>query len=171
MEASEGKGFFEFWSSNLHMVAWCILLFSAILIAYIPQFIVQRRLPKLTLEDVMAQWPNLGWLGWGSIVWVMGTFLLVAAGIDYCVARSHRIANDESSGFLIIPVLCIVPLSAGVFALWTGVYRGLHRRWLFTNEYYCVADTPHRRLPWVQIVAALVIAGLSLVGFLAMGGR
>ncbi len=161
MEASEGQGFFEFWFSNLHIVAWCILLFSAILIAYIPQFIVQRHLPKLTLEDVTAQWPNLGWLRWGSMVWFVGTFLVMAAGLCYGVARSHRMANEEMGGLLIVPVLCIVPLSAGVFALWTGLYRGLDRRW-FSDEYYCVADTPHRRLPWVQIVAALVIAGLSL---------
>jgi hypothetical protein len=168
MEASEGNGFFEFWFSNLHIVAWCILLFSAILIAYIPQFIVQRRLPNLTLEDVTAQWPNLGWLRWGSVVWFVGTLLLVAGGIVYFVQRTPRVAGDDAIAFLIVIVFCIVPLSAGVFALWTGVYRGLDRRW-FTDEYYCVADTPHRRLPWVQIVAALVIAGLSLVGFLAMG--
>ena len=170
MEASEGKGFFEFWFSNLHIVAWCILLFSAILIAYIPQFIVQRRLPKLTLEDLTGQWPDLGWLRWGSVVWFVGTFLLVAGGIVYPLQRMHRAAEDDAIAFLIVPVFCIVPLSAGVFALWTGVYRGLDRRW-FTDEYYCVADTPHRRLPWVQIVAALVIAGLSLLGFLAMGGH
>ena len=161
MEASEGNGFFEFWFSNLHIVAWCVLLFSAILIGYMPQFIVQRRLPKLTLEDVMAQWPNLGWLRWGSVVWFVGTFLLVAGGIVYFVQRTDRVAGDDAVAFLIVPVFCIVPLSAGAFALCTGVYRGLDRRW-FTDEYYRVAETAHRRLPWVQIVAAVVIAGLSL---------
>ena len=170
MEASEGNGFFEFWFSNLHIVAWCVLLFSAILIGYMPQFIVQRRLPKLTLEDLTGQWPDLGWLRWGSVVWFVGTFLLVAGGMVYPLQRMHRAAEDDAIAFLIVPVFCIVPLSAGVFALWTGVYRGLGRRW-FTDEYYRVAETAHRRLPWVQIVAALVIAGLSLLGFLAMGGH
>ena len=165
MEASDG--FFEYWFSHLEIVAFCVLLFSVPFIMYLPQWVLERHLPKLTLAELTAQCPNLGWLRWVGSVWALGTFLLVAGGIFYCVGRSHRVGGDDAAGFLVVAVLCLVPLSAGVWALWTAVFRAFDRQG-FTNEYCCVADTPHRRFPWVQIVAALTVAGVSLTVFFAM---
>ena len=166
MEAS--NGFLEYWFSHLEIVAFCVLLFSVLFIMYLPQWVLERHLPKLTLAELTTQCPNLGWLRWVRVVWGLGTFLLVAGGMFYCVGRSHGVADEDRVGFLVVAVLCIVPLSAGVWALWTGVYRAFDRRG-FTNEYYRVAESPHRRLPWAQIIAALTVAGVSLAVFFAMG--
>ena len=166
MEAS--NGFLEYWFSHMEVVAFCILLFSVPFIMYLPQWVLERHLPKLTLAELTAQCPNLGWLRWVGVVWGVGTFLLVAVGMFYCLGRMNRVGDDDASGFLVPAVLCIVPLSAGVWALWTGVYRGFDSRG-FGGGYYRVAESAHRRLPWVQVVAALTVAGVSLAVFFAMG--
>ena len=166
MEAS--NGFLEYWGSHLAVVGtFCILLFSVLFIIYLPQWVLERHLPKLTLAELTAQCPDLGWLRWARVVWGLGTFLLEAGGIFYCLGRSHRVGDDDATGYLVVAVLCIVPLSAGVWALCTGVYRASDKRG-FTNEYYRVAETPHQRLPWVQIIAALTVAGVSLAVFFVM---
>jgi hypothetical protein len=166
MEAS--NGILEYWCSHMEVVAFCVLLFSVLFIIYLPQFVLERRLPKLTLAELTAQCPNLGWTRWGRVVWGLGTSVLAVAGIYYCLGRSHRVANDDASGFLMVAVLCIAPVSAGVWALWTGVYRGFDRRG-FTDEYYHIAGSHLSWVPWAQVLAALTIAGVGLAGFFAMG--
>jgi hypothetical protein len=160
------KQTFEWWGTNKAVLANCLLFFSAIITWYFP-LLAQRRLPALTRDELTAQCPNLRWLRWGSFVWLVGTLLVTVPIWVYVMKRLHRLPDDNQSGFLVAAVLCLPPLSAGVFALWTGVYRGLGRRG-FTDKYYRVAGSQLSWIPLSQIIAALTIAAVSLAGFFTM---
>ncbi len=86
-------------------------------------------------------------------MWSLGTSLVAAVVLFLCLKKADRPGNDDADGFLVSAALCIPALSAGVFALWTGVYPELERRGL-TNKFYRVAGSRMRWVPWTQVIAA-----------------
>ena len=138
------------------------------LISYFLPVIAQRRLPQLTLVQLIAQYPHLRWLKWGGFVCFLGTALLMGLGF-LCLRRMPRM-EEERGVFLLAAVFCIPSLSTGVFAACTGVYHAIERRGWPCARYYRIAQTGFSWVPWAQIIAALSIAAGSLTGLLATGG-
>jgi hypothetical protein len=139
-----------------------------LLVYYLPA-VAQRRLPKMSAVGMAAQCPRRRWLKWGDWICNLGTVLLMGLGF----LGFHKLPRmeEERGGFLLAAIFTILSLSRGILALSTGVYREIVGRGAYGGSYYRVAQTGMSWVPWAQIIAALIIAGVSLVALVASGSR
>jgi hypothetical protein len=157
----------EWWWAHKSMLASFILFLASLLTMAFPLF-AQRRLPKLSLTEVIRLHPNLRWLRRGGPWVYWGSCLLAALGIFFLHLfdnKEIRRLSDEQGLFLGAVILCIPSLSAGILALRTGIYGEIVGRGESAGKYYCVAGTGFSWVPWAHSLAALTVAALSLTGF------
>ena len=146
----------EWWLANWPVLAGLLLWFASLLNSILPLVHVQRRLPRLSLADLTARCPGLGWLSWGYPIAYVATALLFVAAMFWVHEHSRRLSDAQGS-FLMGAVFCIFPLIAAGLALKTGVYRGMTGR-AFTKDYYQVAGSHLSWVPWTQLLAAIITA-------------
>ncbi len=156
----------EWWLANWAVLAALLLWFVSLLNSILPLVIVQRRLPALSLSELTARCPGLGWLRWGYPAFYVSTGLGFGAAMIWLPGVMSRL-SDARGGFLLGAVFAVFPLIAGILALATGVYRGMTGQG-FTRDYYRVAGSALRWLPRAQVGAAIGTAALSLAGFFGL---
>jgi hypothetical protein len=168
----ESNNPFAWWWAHKASLASSILFLASLLTIAFPLF-AQRRLPKLSLAQVIHQYPYLRWLRWGSPLVSWGSGLLVAVGILYLLYldKEPRRLGDDQGVFFLAVIFCIPSLSAGALALGTGIYREIVGRGERAGQYYCVAETGLGWVPWAQVISGLVVGGLSLAGFFLVAAR
>jgi hypothetical protein len=161
--------FLEYWRTHLPVLAGSLLVLSSLATFYFPR-IVLRRQPKLSRGQLIKRHPRLGWLIRLQILWVL-VFILGAA-LLFGLVRAHlpRQPTEDQVGFLVTAAVSALPLSDGVFALLTGVYRDVTGRY-FADAYFYDARQEQPWIPWTQTLAALTIAAASLAGFWAVAPR
>jgi hypothetical protein len=171
MEESQNP--FEWWWAHRSVLASFVLLLASLLTNAFPLF-AQRRLPKLSLTEVIRRHPKLRWLRRGGSLASWGSYVLVALGFFFLQLfdnRETRRLSDERGLFLGAVILCIPSLSAGILALRTGIYREIVGRGEPAGKYYCVAGTGLSWVPLAHFIAALTVAALSLTGFFTTAPR
>ncbi len=151
---------------NWPVLAALLLWGVSLLNSFFPLMMAQRRLRALSLAELTAQCPGLGWLRWGYPAFYIGTGLIFVAALLWAREGLHGM-SDAKSGFVIGAVLCMFPLVAGVLALTTGVYRAMSGEG-FTRGYYRVEGSPLSWMPRAQIGAAIATAGVCWAGLVAL---
>jgi hypothetical protein len=157
------------WWEHKAVLGSFILVLASLLTMAFPLF-AQRRLPKVSLAEIIRLYPHLRWLRWGGPLMSWGSWLLLLPLFLYLHNHSRRL-SDEQGLFLLAVMFCIPSLSAAVLAMVTGIYREIVGRGEPAGKYYCVAETELSWVPWAQSLAALTVVGLSLGGFFAMATR
>ncbi len=102
----------EWWLANWTVLAALLLWFLSLLDSILPLVFVQRRLKGLTLEELTAKYPALGWVRWGyPLLYVVTSVEFVAAMLVLRGVTSRL--SDAQGGFLIGTVLAGFPHIAG----------------------------------------------------------
>ena len=82
-------------------------------------------------------------------------------GLTRAYASKHP--DDNLVSFLAAAAFALLPLSDGLFALFTGLYRDIVGR-SYMDEYFYDAQKEHRWVPWTQTIVALTIIAAAGLG-------
>ncbi len=157
----------DWWLANWTVLAALLLWFVSLLNSILPLVFVQRRLKGLSLEELTAKHPGLGWVRWGYPVLYVVTGAGVVAAMMVLRGVMGRL-SDAQGGFLMGTVFAGFPLIAGSLALATGVYRGMTGDG-FSGSYYLITGSVLSWVPRAQTGVAIGTAGLCLAGFYGVG--
>ena len=132
-----------------------VLVILVLAVVYFARFCL-RHSEKLTSGELAKRYSHLGWVKWGHPI-VIGVvfwplFLWVIYGTEF----------GDRSVVLGVPIFSVLPLLEGLIALSTGVYSASTRvKFLYVYD----IDKDLTWIAWLEIISAVVITVVSLVGF------